>query len=254
MSMINEYIQIALNLATLLTALVSLLTLFEMRKQRIATIQPDLVVSSLDSVHLYYLPQMQLYASWPYYWSIEYLEDLSNPCDKHSRGAFDIQLKNIGAGTAKDISLSWDLDVEPFVDAISKLNLDVDIYFDKDYQGKMSLFRVNAMAFFDESNVNSKNVFFLSVGDNYEMPFFQVYTQLVSLWLYGKLFINDPFKLDGIDAQKYIVDEFMNLPTPSLSISYKDMAGNEYKKKYSYKLGFSSFSNVSCSFYVEIIS
>lgn len=252
--MIDEYLQVVLNIATFLTALVSLLTLFEMRKQRITAIQPDVIVSNLEAVHLFYLPQMKLYASWPYYWSLELLDDLSMLCDEHKKGAFDFNLKNIGVGTAKDVSLCWEFDVEPYAEAISKLNLDVDFWFDKEYQGRMTLSRKNGMAFFDGSNANNLNVFSLSVGDVYEFPFFQVYTQLVSLWLYGKLCINDPFALDGVDIQKHIVDEFMNLPTPSLLITYKDMSGNKYMKKYTYKFGFSCFSKESCSFYIQILS
>jgi hypothetical protein len=108
----DQWIPLVSGLAAVITALATLFTVLEMRKQRISSYLPDL-----------FFPITRLYVyrdgSGSFFCSSE--EGLS---DSSQRNEVYLEILNIGLGAAREIVLEWDCDIDAFVDLIGQLDVD----------------------------------------------------------------------------------------------------------------------------------
>lgn len=251
--MTNESMQLLLNVATLVTALISLLTLFEMRKQRMLSMQPDIVLKALDYLHLYYKPEWRLFSSWPYYWSTTNEEPEVH--QKSVFSAFEINLMNIGVGTAKNVSYQWEFDIEAFLSMIPDLGPKIMYSFEEgDFNSRLLLNREtngrSSMTFIPCISDGMNNTFYLQAGEQKDIPFCEVYSQLLSLFFYGYLY---PDSKEELDFER-MINSFELLPSVKLKILYRDLSENTYSKELEYRFAISSLSTSWTCLHVEIVS
>lgn len=249
-----ELINLILDFGTFLTAIVSLLTLWEMRKQRLTSIQPDIVLQNFNSLHLYHLPKLHLFASWPYLWSTTQLgsPDCFN-CENNDF-AFKILLKNVGSNTAKVIRYQWEYDIEQYMTALARLNIDASIFYETNTDGRITVTREHSISFLPNINNQYIQTSYLPVGDQCQIPFCESYTQFVSLWLSGNICYLIGEEKPANEDWKRIIEEFENFSPLSLIIKYSDLLGNEYTRKYTFLLSFSALCATSIDFSVDIVS
>ena len=249
-----ELINLILDFGTFLTAIVSLLTLWEMRKQRLTSIQPDIVLQNFNSLHLYHLPKLHLFASWPYLWSTTQLgsPDCFN-CENNDF-AFKILLKNVGSNTAKVIRYQWEYDIEQYITALAQLNIDASIFYETNTDGRITVTREHSISFLPNINNQYIQTSYLPVGDQCQIPFCESYTQFFSLWLSGNICYLIGEEKPANEDWKRIIEEFENFSPLSLIIKYSDLLGNEYTRKYTFLLSFSALCATSIDFSVDIVS
>ena len=250
----SELINLILDFGTFLTAIVSLLTLWEMRKQRLTPIQPDIVLLNFNSLHLYRLPKLHLFASWPYLWSTTQLDSPDCLNCENNDFAFKILLKNVGSNTAKVIRYQWEYDIEQYITALAQLNIDASIFYETNTDGRITITTEHSISFLPNINNQYIQTSYLPVGDQCQISFCESYTQFVSLWLSGNIrYLIGEEKLANEDWKR-ILEEFEKFSPLSLKIKYSDLLGNEYTRKYTFLLSFAAIGPTSIDFSVDIVS
>jgi hypothetical protein len=117
------------SVAALATALASLWTVMEMKKQRESSYHPEIYISS--QFVYFYARKFQ-----GHYEPFEYSLDKLSPDEKNEHAKLDrisIGVHNIGIAAAKSISYQWKYDVEDMISKIKELNK--NSFYEIHYEG-----------------------------------------------------------------------------------------------------------------------
>lgn len=250
----REAFDLVLDIGTFLTSIVALFTLWEMRKQRLTTIQPDIDLCNFDYLYLYHQPKLDLFASWPYLWSSERLDPMNIQSIHSPLSAFEIKLINVGVNTAKNISYRWEYDIEQYVSAVTWLDVDTEITFTEDVTSSLGINRSGSLTFLPGLDECRAGSFFLTVGQSITLPFCESFTYLVSLWLYGKFRWLESTEDSGMNNYRTIIDEFNSLPPLSLIIKFFDLSGKEYTRRYTFSFSFAMLGKIETNLLISIFS
>lgn len=241
--MINFDMQLIINICTLITSLISLLTLREMIKQRRASMIPTILPKSQYNLNM--LLNEASTSSCLYIWSND---------DEHfenSEISYDIELNNIGIGTAIDINYEWKLDIDWFIEKIDILQKEQKKYsFNKlRSNGEMIVRTSNAIALADSLKSDNNKISFVQTSQNIKISLPKQFVLLFSA-LIDLHFDNDINKQLNMED---IVKNYKNYPYPTLVLKYKDIAKHEYKKTFDFKFVPLHISQNKCSFLLKVM-
>lgn len=104
---ISEWISVGSSVGTLVAALVALVSLFELKRQRKSSYKPDIAVLSSHFV----IEHNNTSRNLPCFWS--------DPTQEGS-GFRTLRIVNVGLGVAKDLKVSWNLDVNKLFGQVAK--------------------------------------------------------------------------------------------------------------------------------------
>lgn len=243
--------QLLLNISTLLMSLISLLTLYEMMKQRRASMLPNILTKSRYKVYL--IATQELSADGldmklaPYMWCDRDMEYDSN---NFFSPRYIIQLTNVGNGTATNIRYKWDFDIEYYLAKIyEKIDINkLEISY-KPEEERLLYSTSNAIINTPGLRNNDYKIPFIQAGQtvNIELNF-------EFIMLYSTLYFlswNNSEKIGASHMQFY--NDQLLFPYPELTIKYNDISGKEYKKKFkiNVELGMSSYRK--SHLYLDII-
>lgn len=249
---LRDFFSLALDIGTFLAAVVSLLTLCEMRKQRLTTIQPDIVLQNIGHLHLYYKPNLDLFASWPYLWSLKPVDPENVQLEPNMLSAFNIDLINVGVNTAKNVTYRWEYDIEHYVSAVTRLNVVSEITFSNDFRSDIIITRSKTLSILPGIDKCRPELFFLAVGNSFTIPFCESYTYLLSLWVHGK------FQASGSSSDTKLfnsmIDEFNQFPPLSLFITFFDLSGKKYTRQYIFSFSFAMLGHHESYLAVKVLS
>lgn len=111
---IDQIIAVSASVAGCLSALAAFLAVREMVKERRESYRPDLALSAMYFVGI---PDPLLGGPLPMLWIAGLQADLS----KVNSRFFEVPLRNVGLGAAKQITATWSLDVEDFAREVNAL-------------------------------------------------------------------------------------------------------------------------------------
>jgi len=208
-------------IATFVTAIATFLTVWEMKKQRQQSNMPNIVLLPDKRFYLYRATTLNNYQYW--YWHNTNLQE-TNQVETIRHMQFDIDLFNIGVGSAKNVKFKYKInskDVTKFLDdigivSVEKLDLESDT--------------LNFSAKFGNDPLGT------SVG-KIDIDFSQTFipktdekaNKLKLPMIYLSLF--NAFIL-SILQKKNTTDYFDKFPSLTLSMTYQDIANKEYKKDF----------------------
>ena len=243
--------QLILNICTLVTSLISFFTLYEMMKQRRASMMPNILTKSRNNVYL--IATQELSADGldteiaPYMW---YDKDTEyNNCNFSSL-QYNIQLTNVGNGTATNIRYEWDFDIEYYLTKIyEKIDIDkIEISYDPNEE-RLLFFAPNSIINTQGLKNKDFKISFIESGQTVNIELNFEFMMLYSMIYF--LSWNNSEKIGDSRLQFY--NEQLSFPYPQLTIKYNDISGKEYKKKFkiNVKIGMSSYRK--SHLYLDII-
>ena len=224
----SNLLSLLTQIATWITVLLVLFTLFEMVKQRKATYKPDIVISN-NSVYVY-ISQ----SGFPDIWLEERIAkgDIFETSEPNLK--FQLPIYNLGLGAARDIEIEWKYDHANFIKAVNQIST----YSPKKFNLSMTdydflLFEIpgkyRSYINLEGELINKKNFLLpYSMEDKSEsisLP--QGFMLLVSV--YALCDISKCLK------ERSHFPKF-DIPQIDLSIKYNDIGGSTHSKTFKFKL------------------
>lgn len=236
--------QLLLNICTLLASLVSLLTLYEMMRQRRASMMPNILTKSRHIIYLIATNELSPDSSEikkaPYMWQTSDIEDIEYDNNMFCIPQYNIQLANVGNGTATNIRYEWDFDIEFYLAKIyEKISLDkIDITYEVE---KERLIYHTSQAIINTQGLKNED-FKISYIQSTQSINIELCIEFILL--YSTLYFlswNNTEKIGESHIQFY--NEQSSFPYPELTVKYNDISGKEYKKRFKIKtnIGMSSY-------------
>lgn len=233
-------IQVLANIGTFLGSLVAIFTLYEMKKQRECSLKPDIVVENINFLYINGDNNSDKISMTPYNWRVDESVLPQNKEIKYNTSTFALKLYNIGLEVAKNINITWNFDIEYFINFLDDYYSEEFIFmFDDDYNSDLRLLDGASLVKLDGLNHNYYFEY-LNNHDNstVKVDFCLLYTKLVSAWLFYKF----QYGLESADELNQLLEEFMNLPKLEMHIKYSDITNKIYHKKYVFDFDIICFS------------
>jgi hypothetical protein len=223
----KDIILIISGIGTFVSALVAMITVLEIKKQRLSSYKPELILDSFVSFFFAdnYLTENDNFK----YKTTKYLENDQRPLKEVDRTAsMNYLIQNIGFGTAKYIEGFWSFDYKEASKILQK-------YANEDYliENNSSGFSIrnektDFWLFFHKSNLEKDTIDFIlpeSQGENGKgqiVP--NIITKVYAYYMVFKYDINV-----GINEGNHFED-FEELPRPKFKVTYKDFNNKRHIK------------------------
>lgn len=248
----KELINILSGIGTFLSVLIAIYTISEIKKQRLSTYKPELIIKSFI-VYLNKSPLIKEYDELIKYKVENFNEYDKKPFKDKNGDEYSVsplyKIENYGFGPAKKISLIWKYDVEEAINEISKILYD-DYHFNEFKDKKKT-------SFFEETNRlhyyflnNKKNEQFqisfynkkkTIQGIDYLPPinikehshYHAIPSEIINSYFIYFLFAN---KLIKKRNKHSFGNEIKEMPKVSLELKYDDINGKTYIKNFEFKL------------------
>lgn len=225
---IDQLIALITSIATFITSIIVLLTLFEMQKQRKSAYKPEIVLKTPVKFHIYLEECENVYL--PFIWSSNELKKINL---NELNFSIYIDAFNIGLGSAKSIEVMWDFELDKILKRIK--NKDTENFFDIEYNDSMLriTFQGIAMIMNMENNCHWRYDYILPSQSKqgslkFELP--RPFLDLFSIILYLEYFKKDTLNFD--------------FPNLKLKLKYEDIGNNIYKKEFNLNFDFIKFNKV----------
>lgn len=230
---VDNVVSVFASVGTLASAFAAFLTIIQVKKQRQASYQPDIYLGFLGSTYvsigeLNNNKKLRIVCVW----------DKEPPVEMHG---LVHTLENIGLGAAKDLKITWEFD---FVKAGQTLAgfTDGDLQFDNNpFCPTLKKADVELYAFPWLSDLDSilvtKYDFVLPRKDEKFTMSPAIPDDIIQ---YHILFFLLRYNLLDADSfQGFVDEEFKELPPVNCSLSYADIGGKRYKKRFRVSLSVS---------------
>jgi len=214
--------------ATWFTLIIVFLTLREMEKQRKASQKPELIITNI-SLHGYYKDDDDMHIISQ--WSNIQINDNKTDIIKGPK----IFIYNIGAGAAKEIKIKWDFDIQGTIKHIQ----------DYSYHNSIPIIVSTHNNFLHIETKDRKVVINVKLESNPEYAYLMpasitsqglevhlpwTFMELLSILVFIGKHQLDKKSNDGSVVQ--LEDSFFEFPTLHCGLSYLDIGGEKYSKKF----------------------
>ncbi|MFW6272846.1 MAG: hypothetical protein ACOC2U_03605 [bacterium] len=232
---ITDWISILAAIAALITAVVTLLTVREIKKQREHSYQPDLDIANFN-VYVYRYDNDEEDEDYNknlifLFYSKQKLND-DTKIDGYNELVLDVN--NIGFGAAKTINWKWDFD---FVAVKKLLNLSENEFKLEKEKDELNIeipdLRIGWAYYLVEENETDYINFILPYSIENRENTFRLPNYFIDLfWLY---------KSKGVVSKTYDSDE--NFPPLKLTMTYLNIDGKKFEKRFNIYLKFHHISH-----------
>ncbi|WP_179336322.1 hypothetical protein [Winogradskyella costae] len=224
---IKDIILIVSGIGTFISALVAMFTVLEIKKQRLSSYKPELILDSF--VSFFYADNFLTKDDNIRYKTTKYLENNQKPLKETDKTiSVHYLLQNIGFGTAKYVEGYWSFDYKKASKVLKKY-INEDYLIENDNSGFSIRNEKNDFwLFFSKSNLDKDTIDFIlpeSQGDNGKgqtVP--SIITKVYAYYIVFKYNISVGFN------EKHCYEEFEELPKPKFKITY-----NDFNNKKTYK-------------------
>lgn len=236
---IKNWIIIIAGVGTFLSALVAMFTLVEIKKQRLSTYKPELILDSFCS-KLYAKDFLSKNDDLRYITS-KYRENNQKKIIENNRQIYIYYLlQNIGFGTAKYIIGEWYFDYKKAMKILKKhiphnfeIQSNTDSYFIKNLE-------TDALLVFFKSSLSKDSIDYIlpeqteENGKGQAIP--SIISDIFTYYIVFKYNINTGLNNDPI------YEEFKDLPKPKFQVQYKDFNGKKHSKKFELTINYAGNS------------
>lgn len=211
----DNFINYVTGISTLFTSLIILLTLFEMKQQRVSTYKPVIVVKDVI-----------LKVKWESEDLLQFTingikpSDLDNVNKQISKG---FELYNIGSGAAQKIKILFDFNSKEIIEAIKKFHVKSQIEIDT-----FTISSESTAFFYQQDIENEKNIDYILPANIDSKPVFinLPHRFTVLFLIYEYFFFNSSKEL--IDS----IGQNNDFKKGKLTIHYQDIGNEQYCKKF----------------------
>lgn len=228
---LDQIVSMLASIATVITAVIILFTLLEMKKQRTMSYRPSIVPvrQPIEAKTL----------NGDFCWSEKPNQDQEA---KSSHRAYSLHLYNLGNGAAKNINIKWELDIESVIASVNRLLqknmtqkyieitednwLSIKYENDRDHMINMSLDMEGKYDHLLPASIDNR-------GIAVHVPY--TFIILVSNYFHegGKRFMEE-------DEEHTTLS---NVPYIKLNITFEDIGGNKYMANYTFYVNLTMFSD-----------
>lgn len=232
----KEIIEIFASIGTFLSALVATYTIFEIRKQRKSTYKPELF---LDSFYFHFtinpfFDNQQMMRFFNFYFQ----ESNKKKSGNINYIYVNYALVNLGFGFAKSINCEWDYDFKKAFNSVKAIAPDFITWGEV-----LSYINIESSTpefhdTFNKNDIQTSIIDFIAPSSNQERERTFTFPHiLIKLHVYYLIF---KYKLYNESATNFYHEEFKELPTIKLKLSYKDLNNETYIKNLKIRLTASS--------------
>ena len=229
LSEIKDITLIVSGIGTFISAFVAMFTVLEIKKQRLSSYKPELILDSF--VSFFFADNFLSTDDNIRYKTTKYLENNQKHLKETDKTiSMDYLLQNIGFGTAKYIEGFWSFDYKK-ASKILKKYVKEDYLIENDNDGfSISNEKRDFWLFFRKSNLEKDTIDFIlpeSQGENGKgrtVP--SIITQVYAYYIVFKYNISV-----GVN-EEHCYEEFEELPKPKFKVTYKDFNNKKHTKTF----------------------
>lgn len=226
---IKEIIFIVSGIGTFSSAVVAMVTVLEIKKQRTSPYKPELILDSF--VSFFFADNFLSKDDNRIYQTTKYLENNQKRLKETDKNiSIHYLLKNIGFGSAKYINGYWNFDYKKASKVLRK-HVDEDFVVENDYSGFSIRNEKNDFwLFFSKSDLGKDTIDFIlpeSQGENGKgqtIP--NIITRAFTYYIVFK------YKIKVGVNEEHCYEEFEELPKPSFKLTYKDFNNKKHTKNF----------------------
>ncbi len=229
-SSIKDYITIVASTGTFISAIVALLTVGEVKKQRRSAYKPDLF---LDSFGFEVTNNPLLDGRFPKFKLIPYNQLRDD--DKTNESTYiNYSLINIGLGAAKSIKCKWEFDYKTAIKEISSI-LPSDCSIRNLYSkfANSEVYEIKRNGFYDYLHIDDLKErsleFILPASVNTNMKILSVPHVIIQSFLYYLLFKHN---LLDFEVPNFNIEDFQCMPSVKLTLTYNDINREFHEKNF----------------------
>lgn len=230
-----DLINISASIGAFVSAVVAVVTLREIKKQRESTYKPELVMRSLNigiSKSPFCLGEDEILE-----YKVSNFNDYSTNYNEVKNSTFaGYLLNNLGFGIAKKVTCTWIYDHEKAIEELRnvigedfRINHHTGSYYLEDLKDDNFFYSANYS--FDFGPDFTEYIAPVSVEKNFN---FHSVPRVILFTHY--LYLIFEFQIHTTVPQQFGVYEFESLPKPRLEIEYFDLNDKKYKKTISFKI------------------
>ena len=229
-----------INICTLITSVISLLTLIEMSKTRKSSLMPNIIFQTEYFIELNN-PDSP-YPISPFEWSV-YESEEKKECN-------GLLFTNVGVNTAINIEYKWKFSIEEYINKIKEIEDSNEYKITFIENGNKMLFKSNhGFQILDNMNNKKNHIPYLEKSKTNSLHLPEDFKQIFSLFLFYQ---TCNFSKKTTNEIMNIIDQFKNYSFPTLKIIYYDISGKKYKKLYKTNFNVVLLSNEKIEFKFSI--
>lgn len=218
------WILIASNIAAFITALAALFTVLEMRRQRKSSYLPDFAFEPKN----FSLYKSESNSNIP----LSYFDKSKKTAINNSLERVNLRCFNVGFGTAKEVSLSWEFDVLEFANLITKTDSEIDIKVWKEKFGveiESEKLKIKKMHMDGQLSQKIHHVMPVSISDQpLSVLIPPMYMDLYSIYIYSNI------KRMQSETEESKISSYEEPPVLKLSMSFNDIEGKTHNQKFEF--------------------
>lgn len=232
----KEIINLLASIGTFISAIIALYTLIEVKKQRLSTYKPEILIKSF----LVYINKSPLFLESDelLLFKTDNFNEYKN--DKTQKKEFEIsclyKIENLGFGLAKNIKVTWFFDMEKALKIFEK-EFNEDFYFSQHKPLKYYfLHKKNdenfQISFINENKITQVTDYITPINIKEHTHYHTIPEGIVTIHFLYYIFKNNLIE----KSSKTIYNaEFENFPQVKMKIEYYDLNNKKYTNNYKFK-------------------
>lgn len=232
----KEIINLLASIGTFISAIIALYTLIEVKKQRLSTYKPEILIKSF----LVYINKSPLFleSDEPLLFKTDNFNEYK--IDKNQSKEFEIsclyKIENLGFGLAKNIKVSWSFEMEKALKILEK-ELNEEFYFTQYKPLKYYFLNKNddenfQISFINENKIIQTTDYITPINVKEHTHYHTIPKDIVTIHFLYYIFKNKLTR--KISKTNYSV-EFENFPQIKMRIEYYDLNNKKYINNYKFK-------------------
>ncbi len=220
-------------IGTFISSIIALIALREIIRQRRAMYRPSLL---LNEFSLSVKGNPRVNPKNLYYYKLHNLHEPEDLTDKtpHSISS-QIFLENIGFGIANQVNYKWEFDYKKAIKILCELDSDLKYKFN--FTEKSVMLTRNEQYYesyrFDDIG-NERKIDFIK-PENLQLNRKPLSIPMIITGIHMD-YVLVKNKMNSEICKKFEFEDYKKFPKPKLTVSYKDIAGKEYKSTYKFSL------------------
>lgn len=225
----KDFISILSDVGAFLSAFIAMITIFEIKKQRLSSYKPEIILDSFVS-KFYADNFLSNNDNFTYITGSYSQNNQKESIEKKKLPLITYLLQNIGFGTAKYIEGYWDFDYKKTSKILEKY-LPIDFVLEEDNDGFSFRNNLNDFwIFFSNFSMKRKqSIDFLLQETNGENGKGQNIPEIITKSYAYYIILKHKIEV-GVN-EKFVYEEFLDLPKPIFKIVYKDFNNKKHTKK-----------------------
>jgi len=224
-------------IGTFISALVAVFTLIEVKKQRLSTYKPDVLIKAFI-VSISKSPLQRKKEELLKYKVCDYNDYSTNFNEVKLDISPKYKVENFGFGVAKNVECLWHFDVKKAIKLIQEV---LPNTYSFSYHKSLNLYFLNNLTDDDfyysaNANIEYQNIDYIAPFNVQKHYQYHTIPEIIVFTHYLFLIFKNELTERSVDSFNIFNFNDFQFPKPMLSIKYRDLNNKTYQKRYRFKL------------------